>query len=77
MRSLLIISSFSTVALLSACDRGEPAKAPPAAMSAPQLSAELERCKQLGLKVYDDAACQAAQKEDRARFLGTSKGPVK
>ena len=77
MRALLIISSFSAITILSACNRAEPAKAASAAMSSTQLSTELERCKQLGLKVYDDAACQAAQKEDRARFLGTNKGPVK
>lgn len=77
MRTLLIISSFSTVALLSACGRAEPTKAPPAAMSAPQLSSELERCKQLGLKVYDDAACQAAQRERNDRFFKKSTEPGK
>lgn len=77
MRTLLIFSCLSAVAGLSACDRVEPAKSAPAAMSSTELSTELDRCKQLGMKVYDDAACQAAQKEDRARFLGTNKGPVK
>lgn len=77
MRTLLIFSCLSAAAGLSACDRVEPAKPAPPTMSSTELSTELDRCKQLGMKVYDDAACQAAQKEDRARFLGTNKGPVK
>ena len=77
MRTVALITSFVASATLSACNRPEPAKAAPSAMSSADLATELERCKQLGLKVYDDAACQAAQKEDRARFLGDSKGPVK
>jgi conjugative transfer region protein TrbK len=75
MRALLIISSFSAVTILSACNRAEPAKAAPAAMSSTQLSTELERCKQLGLKVYDDAACQAAQQERNDRFFKKSTEP--
>ena len=77
MRTISIITSFAVIATLSGCDRQQPVKTSPAAMSSADLSAELERCKKLGLKVYDDVACQAAQKEDRARFLGNSKEPVK
>jgi conjugative transfer region protein TrbK len=77
MRALSVIASLVAVASLSACDRQQAAKTQSAAMSSSNLDAELERCKQLGLKVYEDAACQAAQKEDRARFLGSSKEPVK
>ena len=77
MRSVALVASLVAIATLSACNRQESAKAAPSAMSSADLASELERCKKLGLKVYDDAACQAAQKEDRARFLGDSKGPVK
>ena len=77
MRTVALVTTFVAIAMLSACNRPEPAKAAPSAMSSADLASELERCKKLGLKVYDDAACQAAQKEDRARFLGDSKGPVK
>jgi len=67
MRTVSVIASFAALASLSACSQ-ETAKAP-AAMSSADLTTELERCKQLGLKVYDDAACQAAQKERNDRFF--------
>ena len=76
MRTPMIPASFAVLCLLAACDRATSAKSP-ATMSPAELAAEQERCKQLGLKVYDDAACQAAQAEDRSRFLGTSREPVK
>jgi len=75
MRTLLIFSCLSAAAGLSACDRVEPAKPAPAAMSSTELSTELDRCKQLGMKVYDDAACQAAQRERNNRFFKKSKEP--
>jgi conjugative transfer region protein TrbK len=77
MRTLLIFSCLSAATALSACGRVEPAKPAPAAMSSGQLSTELERCKQLGLKVYDDAACQAAQRERNDRFFKKSTEPGK
>ena len=40
------------------------------AMAAPALSSELQRCKQLGLKSYDDPGCRAAQQESNDRFYG-------
>lgn len=75
MRTILIFSCLSAAAALSACDRVEPAKPKPAAMSSTELSTELDRCKQLGMKVYDDAACQAAQRERNDRFFKKSTEP--
>ena len=72
--SLILLTSCAGAAL-SACDRVEPAKPKPAAMSSTELSTELDRCKQLGMKVYDDAACQAAQRERNDRFFKKSTEP--
>ena len=61
--------ALAACATMSACSRqsaAEDAKA----MSAPALSSELQRCKQLGLKSYDDAGCRAAQQESNDRFYG-------
>jgi conjugative transfer region protein TrbK len=61
--------ALTACATMAACSRqgvAENAKA----MSAPTLSAELERCKELGLKSYDDASCRAAQQESNDRFYG-------
>lgn len=57
---------------------GEPA-APRAAgsMTDAQLKAELERCRGLGLKFYDDAACRAAQAARTDRFFGRPSEPVR
>jgi hypothetical protein len=73
----LILSVASTVAVLLAagCD-GTPAAQASKDMSAPQLETELERCKELGLKAYDDAGCKQAQQESNDRFLGKSKEPA-
>ena len=40
----------------------------PEEMSEAQLGRETERCRALGLKFYEDAACQAAQTERTRRF---------
>ena len=69
MRTVALVTSLVAIGTLSACNRPEPAKAAPSAMSSADLASELERCKKLGLKVYDDAACQAAQKERNDRFF--------
>ena len=69
MRTVALVTSFAALATLSACNRPEPGKAAPSAMSSADLASEFERCKKLGLKVYDDAACQAAQKERNDRFF--------
>jgi conjugative transfer region protein TrbK len=71
MMKLATTAAVALAALtsISACSRqggAESAKA----MSAPALSDELQRCKQLGLKSYDDAACRAAQQESNDRFYG-------
>ena len=76
MRTVALVTSLVAIATLSACNRPEPAKAAPSAMSSADLASELDRCKKLGLKVYDDAACQAAQKERNDRFF-KKKGPEK
>jgi conjugative transfer region protein TrbK len=71
MMKLVTATTLALVgcAALTSCGRGaasETAKA----MTAPTLSAELARCKQLGLKSYDDAGCRAAQQESNDRFYG-------
>lgn len=73
----LILAAASTVALSLAagCDRDPSAQAPKE-MSAPQLKTALERCKELGLKAYDDAGCKQAQQESNDRFLGKSREPA-
>lgn len=73
----LILSAASTVAVLlvAGCDRTPPAQAPKE-MTAPQLKTELERCKELGLKAYEDAGCKHAQQESNDRFLGKGKEPA-
>jgi conjugative transfer region protein TrbK len=68
-------ASFVAVLLAAGCDR-TPAAQAPKEMSAPQLKTELERCKELGLKAYDDAGCKQAQQESNDRFLGKSKEPA-
>jgi conjugative transfer region protein TrbK len=45
---------------------------PEAGQTADRLQAELRRCKGLGLAAAEDAACQAANREHRARFLAPS-----
>lgn len=52
---------------LVACDRDAASPAPPQ-MSDRQLTRELERCRGLGLKVYDDDPCRKAQQERTRRF---------
>ncbi|WP_419720765.1 putative entry exclusion protein TrbK-alt [Phenylobacterium aquaticum] len=56
------------------CSRSSTASTTPAVHSQLDLSNEQERCRRLGLKVYDDAACQDLQAETRARFLGKTPG---
>jgi conjugative transfer region protein TrbK len=43
-------------------------------MTGQQLDAEMQRCRALGLKSYDDPSCKAALQENRDRFLGKSGG---
>lgn len=74
----LILSAASTVAVLLAagCDRSPPAaNEAPKAMSGPELAQERDRCRDLGLKANDDAACKAVLQERRDRFLGKDKDP--
>lgn len=69
---------LATLALmsLSACERST-SKPSPKQMSGVDLSAELRRCKELGLKAYDDPSCKRAQQESNDRFLGKSPEPSK
>jgi conjugative transfer region protein TrbK len=61
---------------LGAIGCGPPAPAKSAKeMTGEELNAEQQRCKALGLKVYEDKACRAAQQESNDRFLGKSKAP--
>jgi conjugative transfer region protein TrbK len=74
----LILSAASTVAVLLAagCDRPSPAvHHDPKGMSGQELAQERDRCRDLGLKANDDAACKAALQERRDRFLGNDKDP--
>jgi conjugative transfer region protein TrbK len=74
----LILSAASTVAVLLAagCDRTSPAvHEAPKAMTGPELAQERDRCRDLGLKANDDAACKAALQERRDRFLGKDEDP--
>lgn len=71
---LQILAATSAAAVLAGCSPAAPAKAAKD-MTGEELKTELQRCKELGLKVYDDKACQAAQEESSARFFGRSKEP--
>ena len=65
--------TFSLVAAtlaLSACSKVA-RSADPKTMTGPQLSDETRRCRDLGLKAYDDPACKRAQQESNDRFYGT------
>lgn len=55
------------IAGLAACDGG-PATPAPAEMTDARLDEELQRCRGLGLRTYDDAACRQAQVERTKRF---------
>ncbi len=55
------------VAGLAACGRG-PATPAPAEMTDARLNEELQRCRTLGLKTYDDLVCRQAQAERTKRF---------
>lgn len=69
----LLISVFVLVGpLASGCSRPGAAD-DPKTMDAPSLSSELKRCRDLGLKSYEDANCKAAIQENRERFLGKSR----
>lgn len=65
--------AVAAVALLAGCDKVAPKD--PKAMTGVELTKELERCKQLGMKVYQDHACSVANKESFERFMGRSKEP--
>ncbi len=69
---------FTTVFVLAAAlmvTNCGPRSAPASNAQAPVASVDEEaRCRQLGLKVYDDVRCQAEQKERQARFLGKDPG---
>jgi len=43
-------------------------------MNGQELDAEMQRCRALGLKSYDDPSCKAALQENRDRFLGKGGG---
>jgi len=75
MNRKLVLATVTVAFLaLTACDRvAAPKQA--SEMTPVTLSSELRRCKELGLKAYDDPKCKAAQQESNDRFLGTSKGP--
>lgn len=73
-RSLMLILAATSMLGLSACSKGA-GKPPPQQMSGTDLTSELRRCKELGLKAYDDPSCKQAQRESNDRFLGKSKGP--
>lgn len=58
------------IAGLAACDRG-PATLAPADMSGAGLNQELQRCRGLGLRTYDDPVCRRAHEERTKRFYVT------
>ena len=67
---------FAAVAVLALSGCGErQAAADAKQMNGQQLASERDRCRDLGLKAYDDPACKAAQQERQDRFLGKTKGP--
>ena len=53
---------------LEGCKPAVPA-ASGAGLSEERLGAELRRCRDLGLKAYDDPTCRAAQAERTRRFF--------
>ena len=72
IRLTLAVSTLALV--LAGCDRPAP-KPDPRTMKGVDLQTELRRCKELGLKAYDDADCKRAQQESNDRFLGKSSEP--
>ena len=74
LRAALVI--VGCVGALLGCSRSnvsDRAK-PPAQMNGQELDAEMQRCRALGLKSYDDPSCKAALQENRDRFLGKGGG---
>lgn len=55
------------IAGITACDR-RTATLAPADMTDARLNQELQHCRELGLKSYDDAMCRQAQAERTRRF---------
>lgn len=75
-RLIPFAAPFVAVLLAAGCDRSPaPANEAPKAMSGPELAQERDRCRDLGLKANDDAACKAVLQERRDRFLGKDKDP--
>lgn len=72
-KRLVATLALAAIAMLAGC--GKVASKDPKAMTDAELTEELERCKGLGVKVYEDEACKAGQKERFDRFMGDSKGP--
>lgn len=63
------VTVIAAALALSACSRSA-SSADPKAMTGPQLVDETRRCRDLGLKAYDDPACKRAQQESNDRFYG-------
>lgn len=66
---------FAVGALLltiSACNRRADVAAAPASATAAPQQAELERCRNRGVQVYDDRACMDAWKKRTNAFYGKS-----
>jgi len=74
LRAALAI--FGCAGALLGCSRSDVSDQakPSAQMTGQQLDAEMQRCRALGLKSYDDPSCKAALQENRDRFLGKSGG---
>lgn len=72
----LTVTAIAAMLALAGCSKAS-SSADPKAMTGPQLTDETHRCRDLGLKVYDDQQCQAAQREQQRRFLGEGGGPPK
>ena len=71
-------AGFAAVVLIGlvGCDRGA-VRLAPTHMTDPQLNQELQRCRGLGLKFYDDKECRKAQKERTRRFYAKPSEPVR
>ena len=73
MNRLTFTAVVSAALVLSACSKAA-SSAEPKSMTGAQLSDETRRCRDLGLKAYDDPSCKRAQQESNDRFYGTGKG---
>jgi conjugative transfer region protein TrbK len=72
IQKAVVLIALGAICTLPGCEP-QAAKSAAASPAAP-TETEQERCRKLGLKVYQDDACQAERKAEQDRFLGKGGG---